>query len=146
MIYQQAARTRRRRRVWASGLLAGYAAALTVIAMFPTPVDRPFDGFLDRWEARMPGFYVLLEYGSNIALFVPLGVLVALQLPRGLRWVGILIGAAVSVTIEVLQGALLPERVATPLDVVANTMGATIGVLLVGVVSLVGRLGRTLRQ
>ena len=119
------------RRAWPAALLCAYALVLALIAFSPTPVDRPAAGLLLRLEEWMPGSYAALEFGANILLFVPLGVLLALQLPRRAAWLGIVAGAVVSLAIEALQAGLLPERVATPSDVVANTIGAAIGVLMV---------------
>ena len=82
----------------------------------------------------MPGGYGVLGFASNVALFVPLGVLVAVQLSQRRRWLAVAIGAAVSLAIELMQAALLPERFATGSDVVANTVGAAAGVLLFSLV------------
>lgn len=122
------------RRVWPALLLAGYVLALGLIAFSPIPVDRPAAGILLRVDEWMPGSYGALEFGANILLFVPLGVLLGLQLPGRAAWVAVIAGAAASVAIELLQAALLPERVATPSDVVANTIGAATGVIIVGLV------------
>lgn len=127
------------RRILSAALLAGYGVLLAVVALWPTPVDGAASGLLQRLEEWLPGSYDVLESTSNVALFVPLGVLVALQLPRRMRWAGVPIGAAVSLGIEMLQAELLPDRVATPSDVVANTIGTVVGVLLV---ALVGRRRR----
>ncbi|MGC5172930.1 VanZ family protein [Micromonospora sp. DT81.3] len=123
------------RRAVSAGLLLAYGALLAVVALYPTPVDRPVSGLLQGLDEWMRGSYDVLEFTSNVALFVPVGVLVALQLPPRLRWAAVPIGAAVSLGIELLQAALLPERVATPSDVFANTIGTAVGVLLVAVVS-----------
>lgn len=118
-------------------------AALTLVAVFaigywPVPVDRGvrslLGSVLDRLAAAgAPGWvdYAHLEFGANIVMFVPLGVLIALLLPRWEWWLAPIIGLALSLAIEFGQALLLPERFATPLDVLANTAGATIGALVV---------------
>lgn len=118
-------------------------AALTLIAVFaigywPVPVDRGvrsvLGSLLDRLAAAgAPGWidYAHLEFGANVVMFVPLGVLIALILPRWEWWLAPIIGLALSLAIELGQAVLLPERFATPLDVLANTIGATIGALVV---------------
>lgn len=128
-------------RLWRGVLLAGYTVFLGVVTLSPTPVDRPASGLLQRLNEWIPGSYVVLEFTANVALFVPLGVLVAIQLPRRLAWLAVPVGAAVSLTIEMLQAALLPERFATASDVVANTIGAVVGVLLVALRPRVRRRG-----
>ena len=134
MTDQPSARTSARsRRIWSAGLLVGYALTLILIAFWPTPVDRPVAAILLRIDEWFPGFYRALEFGANIALFVPLGAFLALQLPRGAAWLAVIAGAVVSLSIELLQAALLPERFPASSDVVANTIGCAVGVLLVAI-------------
>jgi len=118
-------------RIWPVLLLLGYALVLAVIAFWPTPVDRPVAGILLRIDEWMPGAYRAIEFGANVALFVPLGALLALQLPRRAAWVAVIAGAVASLSIELLQAALLPERFSTSSDVMANTIGSAVGVVLV---------------
>ena len=69
---------------------------------------------------------------ANLLLFVPLGALLALALPRVLL-LGLLCGAALaSGGIELTQYVFLPERVPSVLDVVMNTAGAAVGLVLGG--------------
>ena len=70
----------------------------------------------------------LVEFVANVALFVPLGMLVIAW--RGRWWHGILIAVVVSAAIETIQLLFLPTRVADVRDLVANTTGATLGVAL----------------
>jgi glycopeptide antibiotics resistance protein len=75
--------------------------------------------------------YPFVEFAANAALFLPLGVLMALVLnhwPAGLRIVtaGVL-GAATSVAAELAQGLLMVNRTMDPRDVVANGVGAAVG-------------------
>lgn len=77
------------------------------------------------------------EFVANILLFVPLGLLVRLAVPRA-GWFGAVVtGGVVSIAIEVLQ--MWSPRVSDPRDVVANTLGAAAGALLAVVVSAVAR-------
>lgn len=72
----------------------------------------------------------------NVALFVPLGVTLALLLPRRLWWAAILAGAALSATVEYVQAAI-PGRVPDGTDVLWNTVGAAVGVALVALPRLI---------
>jgi hypothetical protein len=78
---------------------------------------------------------------ANVLLFVPLGAAGALLLRRHAAWVVIALGA-LSLAIEVLQ-ARLPGRTPSYRDVVANSVGALAGAL---VVLLLGALWSLLRR
>ena len=111
-------------------LLALYAAALALIAFWPTPVDRGATGLLREIARVVPLLsYDVVEFTANIALFVPLGVLLALPLPR-LRVLVLPIALVVTSAIEVGQAVFLAERTASVRDVVANTAGAALGLLI----------------
>ncbi|HET7530947.1 MAG TPA: VanZ family protein [Mycobacteriales bacterium] len=64
---------------------------------------------------------------ANVALFVPLGVLVTLVLQRRRRWLAPLLCCAVSVGIEVLQDVVVTTRHASARDIGLNTVGGVIG-------------------
>ncbi|GAA1498192.1 VanZ family protein [Paeniglutamicibacter kerguelensis] len=114
-------------------LAFAYLLTLACIAFWPTEVDRPINGTLRhaiRWlhAHGMPSFirYKTLEFTANIALFAPLGYVFAAVWARK-WWHPVLIGFAVSCVIEVGQALLLPNRHASSLDIVANTLGAAVG-------------------
>ncbi|MGQ0434595.1 MAG: VanZ family protein, partial [Microthrixaceae bacterium] len=67
---------------------------------------------------------------GNVALFLPFGVLFPVALPRWRRRT-IVVGAALSATIELTQQALLAWRVSTVRDVVSNSLGVALGLALV---------------
>lgn len=124
-------------RAWVSVALAAYVVTLGFIVFWPTPVDRDLDGTLFHVLAWLhahgaPGFvnYAFVERTANILLFVPAGLLIALLLPRRLAWAAVLCCVAASVTIELGQGLLLPERFASIFDVAMNSFGGFVGVLL----------------
>jgi glycopeptide antibiotics resistance protein len=72
------------------------------------------------------------EFVANILLFVPLGLLLRLAIPRGTWFGATVFGGIVSVSIEVLQ--VWTPRVSDPRDIVANTLGALAGALLGSVI------------
>jgi VanZ family protein len=84
-----------------------------------------------------------VERTANVLLFIPAGLLLCYVLPRTSRWLIWTICVAVSVGVEAVQ-LPLSERDATPVDVVTNSAGAAIGVLLRAIVPGRRRPGRTL--
>lgn len=77
----------------------------------------------------------VLEFSANIVMFVPFGVLVPLAFGRldgRVAWLTIAAGAGLSMAIELSQ-LVIPGRVSSVLDVVANTLGAAVGVACVWV-------------
>jgi VanZ family protein len=72
---------------------------------------------------------VVLEFLANVVLFAPLGVLLVLAFPGVRWWAVVLAGSLLSVGIELVQLAI-PSRVSSVSDVVANTAGTTLGLLL----------------
>lgn len=128
----------------ALGLGLAYLAALALIVFWPTPVDRNAQGSISSvvaWlhDHGIPGWfgYNTIEFSANIALFVPVGLLIVMLVGANRWWYGPLIGALGSCGIELGQLLFLPERFATINDVVANSLGASLGTLLaVGVLRL----------
>lgn len=117
--------------------LAVYPVLLGAVVLWPSPVDRPARGFLestlaDLYRQGLPLWvdYALLEWGANVALFLPLGLLMGLLLPRRWVWLAVLCGVAVSIGVETVQDAFLPQRYATVNDVLANSLGSAVGALL----------------
>lgn len=118
-------------------LAAAYLLTLTLIAFWPTPVDRGASRSIARLLARLhehgvPGWvnYALVEFTANIALFLPVGLLGVVLLGSARWWLAILAGFTASGLIELGQLVFLPARFATPLDVLANTAGAALGAVL----------------
>ncbi|MEV4687248.1 VanZ family protein [Microbacterium sp. LWH3-1.2] len=112
-------------------LLVIYGVMLALIAFWPTPVDRGASDFLDAITRAVPWLtYDLIETTANVALFVPFGVLLALVLPlhRGLV---VPIALATTLVIESGQALILAERTPSLRDIVANVLGAAIGLAIV---------------
>ena len=70
-----------------------------------------------------------VEVTLNVALFLPAGLLLGLALPRVSRWVVWELCVLASLSVELVQ-SFLPDRDATPRDLVTNAIGAAIGVLI----------------
>ena len=111
-------------------VLTLYGISLAMIALWPVPVDQGAAGFLRRVGRVLPMLtYPRIEFSANILLFVPLGVLLMLILRR--RYLILPIAIAVTVAIECSQGLLLDKRTPSVLDIIANTAGACLGMLIV---------------
>ncbi|MBB3158771.1 glycopeptide antibiotics resistance protein [Microbacterium proteolyticum] len=99
----------------------------------PTIVDPQVESAIRRLVRvlqSVPGMqwvtYSGVEFTANVAMFVPLGLLVVAW--GGRWWHGILGGLVVSAGIETWQLLMLPGRVADVRDLVANTLGAALGI------------------
>lgn len=124
----------RRVALWLGSL---YLVALALIALWPTPVDRIANRQLVRILIKLhdhgvPSWfsYALIEFSANVMLFLPVGMLGVILLGSARWWMAVVIGFAASCLIELSQLIFLPARFATPVDVIANTLGATLGALL----------------
>ncbi|UOE44344.1 VanZ family protein [Agromyces larvae] len=130
-------RSRSRSSTIARALLVPYLVLLALIVFLPAREAGRVTGIVG-WAAELlAGFgvprepaAVALEFLANVALFVPFGVLLALAWPRLGAWSVIGIGAATATVIELVQLGI-PSRVSTVSDVIANTTGTAIGLVLV---------------
>jgi glycopeptide antibiotics resistance protein len=124
------------KRVW----FATYIVVLALIVFWPTPVDQGASKVIQAVLAVQTDVlhiqpfltYNLVEFFSNIFLFVPLGVLLSLILER--RYLILPIGLLTTVFIESMQAMFLPQRTASVNDVISNTVGACLGLLIVELV------------
>ncbi|MFF7681155.1 VanZ family protein [Microbacterium sp. NPDC007973] len=116
----------------ATGVLAVTAALTLAPRSIAWPARSLALDVLDRlppvWTEALFGGGI--DVALNVGFFIPLGAAVALLLP--LRWApaSVVLGAAVSATIEIAQ-TVVPGRVPDSSDVVANTAGALIGTVVV---------------
>ncbi len=68
-----------------------------------------------------------VEFTANVVMFLPLGFLLVSYLRR--PWLGFLGALALSIAAELVQH-VIPGRVASVRDVLANALGAAVGALL----------------
>ena len=130
----------------ARALLGAFGVALALIVLLPSEghqvlgLVETLAGIASRAGIPYQFAFMTLEFGANVALFVPLGVLLPIALARpaspatrgieGATLFGtVCLGAAISVLIELAQ-QVIPGRVSSPADVLANTLGTALGVLL----------------
>lgn len=121
-------------------VLAGYLLLVARITLWPSLDDEPalawVTGFL-AWlhDHGLPARIdlVVVEALANVAMFVPLGLLLPVTtsaLAGGRRWWAVGAGLGLSALIETCQLLFLPTRYPTVQDVVMNTLGALVGVVL----------------
>lgn len=143
------------RRLFGAAAVSVYAVALVAYTLLPLPAARancsagggaveliPAHSFADiaRETAGLSLLSTLTSHATlqvvmNVALFIPFGIIARRYWSRG-PLVSILLGALVSLAIEATQGTGIwgiyecAYRVADIDDVIANTAGAAIGVLV----------------
>lgn len=118
-----------------------YLGVVGFITLVPQPQNEGSDWFvwallrffsrhsLTNWIS-----YSLLEFWSNVAMFIPVGLFFLLLLGRRRWWLAILLGVVLTCGIEFAQ-LFIPSRVSDPRDIVANSLGAFIGVMAALVVT-----------
>jgi hypothetical protein len=124
--------------------LAAWTVVLAVTLLAPSSAGPSWlvatlAGIFDR--LGLPGALVAperVEFGLNVAAFVPLSLLGTLLWPRPTWRDWTAIGFAASFLVEVVQAVALAGRSATHADVVANTLGTLLGALL-GLALVAGR-------
>lgn len=122
----------------ALGVVTGtYLLIVAWITLNPFPPDPHRNGLLEGLLAAFAttpllGWidYDVVEFTANVLMFVPMGILFTLLWGVWRWWLVLAVGAAATLIIEFIQ-LFLPERVSDPRDLLANTLGAALGILLV---------------
>lgn len=126
-----------------------YLLTVAWITLNPFPADPHENGLLEGLLAAFATTpllrwidYDVVEFTANILMFVPFGVLFTLRLGVWRWWLVLAMGAATTLTIEFVQ-LFMPERVSDPRDLLANTLGAALGIVIVVAGTVIsGRIGR----
>lgn len=122
--------------LWALTVL--YMAVVAFMTLWPVHIDDNaaggfLHGLLGRGHAEgwLPGWfnYDLVEWLSNVVMFVPGGFLLGILLRPPVRWFVPVAGVCTTVGIESLQH-FMPGRTSSVLDIWANSMGALLGWLV----------------
>ncbi|MFK3678324.1 VanZ family protein [Microbacterium sp. NPDC090218] len=127
---------RRFTRAWALALGIPFLFVLAALTLTPSRVEHTMPNLLDvvlgaahrlGWESLD---FTRLEILANIIVFIPVGILSFVLLPRRVWPLALLVGPVLSLAIETAQRLALPHRAATVTDVLANSTGAVFGVAL----------------
>ena len=112
-----------------------YLGVVGWITLGPQPLDDRADslvwrllGFFSRHASTDWITYSFLEFWSNVLMFVPVGLFFLLLLGRRRWWLAIALGVLLTLGIEFVQ-QFLPDRVSDPRDILANSVGAFVGVV-----------------
>lgn len=125
---------RRFTRAWALALGIPFLFILGALTLTPSRVEHTMPNLLDLildaahrlgWESLD---FTRLEILANILVFIPVGILAFVLLPRRVWPLALLVGPVLSLAIETAQRVALPHRAATITDVLANSTGAIFGV------------------
>lgn len=126
-----------------------YLAFVGWVTLGPQPIDEDSNGFifraLDFFDSHSATAWISyndLEFAANIAMFFPIGLFLLLLFGRRLWWLAMSLGFGLTVAIELAQ-VFIPTRVSDPRDIVANTCGAVLGVLIG--LALTARKARSIR-
>lgn len=124
-------------RVVLSVISALYLWAVAWITLRARPYGEDLGEGLERllsWFAQHPQTawitFDRVEFAANVAMFVPLGIIAVLWFGVRGWWLAPVIGLVTSGVIETGQALFLDTRVADVRDLVANTSGAILGMLL----------------
>lgn len=126
------------RRLVAAIALAAYAVAVAAVLVSPVSPES-LVAAVTAWLRDDVGLAAVrqgwVEVGANVALFAPLGALVTLAIRR--IWIGVVAALVLSAAAELVQ-VLLPGRMASGRDVLANVLGAAIGAVAAAIVVAMG--------
>ena len=113
-----------------------YLGIVGWVTLGPQPLDNKAEGvlyevlrFFGRHASTDWITYDRVEFTANIAMFFPIGLFLLLLFGRRQWWLAIVVGFVLTVSIETAQ-LFIPGRVSDVRDVVSNTIGATLGVLV----------------
>jgi len=117
--------------------LALYTLFILSVTLSPTQLDVSSQRLVFRFVDVLHRFgvptwfdYAEVEFSANIAMFVPFGFMVSLLIPVRFAWLAVFISFGFSMGIELFQREFLDARIFDVRDIVANTLGGTIGFVI----------------
>jgi VanZ family protein len=137
-------------------LTFAYLGFVGLVTLTPASEQPDYSAFAARVLARLETYPDLdpltarlsverVEFLANVGLFVPVGVFMLLLFGSRLWWLAVAGSVALTSAIETAQRSI-PGRFPDPRDVVANSLGAVIGVVLAMVLTLPSTLRRRRRH
>jgi VanZ family protein len=131
-----------------SVITGGYLVFVAWLTLTPQPIgpdqqqliQRVLDGLHRRGYVQSLG-YEQLEFLANIALFLPVGIFLLLLFGAGGWWLAAIASFAMTAVIETAQHQI-PGRVPDDRDLMANAIGALIGIAIALVLTLPATLRR----
>ncbi|MCR2791525.1 VanZ family protein [Microbacterium sp. zg.Y625] len=122
----------RRGRVLLAAASALYLALLASLTLGPQPATvggtlAVLGDWFAGWQGTAWLTFAVLEFVSNVVLFLPLGLLWVAWTGTRRWWLAALAGLFLSGAIEATQALALPDRYPDARDLVANTAGAALG-------------------
>ena len=113
-----------------------YLGVVAWVTLGPQPLDAQGSALLYRLIDEFSQHnvtqwltYSRVEFLANIAMFVPIGVFFVLLMGRGWWFAAMLAGVGLTFVIEFIQ-LFLPARVPDVRDLIANSLGACVGVVV----------------
>lgn len=129
-------------------LTGAYLAFVAWLTLTPQPIDADEQDYIHRVldALHRRGYvewldYDRLEFLANIGLFVPVGMFLLLLFGAGGWWVAAIASVATTGFIEAVQHQI-PGRVPDERDLVANSVGAVIGIAIALVLTAPATLRR----
>jgi len=117
-------------------LTVAYLGVVGWITLGPQPVGPDQEALIFRvlgWLGRVEWLawvrYSTVEFVANALMFLPIGLFFLLLFGRRLWLLAAALGAGLSAVIEFAQ-LFIPARVSDPRDLLANSVGAAVGVLI----------------
>jgi VanZ family protein len=129
-------------------LTLAYLALVAWITLGPQPLDHQRQDWVllllhdarafaaphwPRLAAQLT--YDHAEFAANIAMFAPIGLFLVLLLGRRFWWAAVLLCVAMTGFIETTQ-RFIPGRVSDVRDIVSNSVGGAIGVIVALIVTI----------
>ena len=117
-----------------------YLGVVAFVTLGPQPLDEGTDSLvwkLIHFFSRYPSLHITyssLEFLANVAMFVPVGLFFLLLLGRRRWWLAIVLGVLLTCGIEFTQ-LFLPGRVSDVRDILSNSVGAFVGVIIALIVT-----------
>ena len=119
----------------------GYLAVVGWVTLGPQPLGDRGDSILwwvlerfSRYDLTDWITYQRVEFTANVLMFIPVGMFLLLLYGRRWWWASIGTGVVLTCLIEFVQ-RFLPDRVSDISDIIANSIGTVIGVLVALVVT-----------